>query len=110
MPKSINRDQLKQTIAAMVSQSELFPESIDQQVEDLNDEDLEKLTITLHIALQAEKKLTAQQQERLQNTVLEYFDGKQRIYQKAQGAWLAQTEARHEAQECLFEESLLAQL
>lgn len=110
MSKKISRDQLLQTIRAMVAQSELFPEDLDQKAAELEIEDLERLTITLHVALQSEKKLTDEEQDQLQNKLSQYFDGKQRIYQQAQNAWRTQREAAHEAQESLFEESLLAQL
>jgi|GEM_PF-6974987 len=110
MYNAINRDQLKQAIKEMVSQSELFPEQLNQQIETLDNEDLEKLTITLHVALSAEKKLTDEAKEELDDTLAQYLNGKARIYAKAQSSWIKTQEAKCEAQECLFEESLLAKL
>ena len=94
----------------MVKQTELFPENINQQAQDLNQEDLEKLTITLHVAQKSVGDLDKQQSEQLQKSLKRYFDGKKRVYQKTQQAWLEHQEAKHEAQETLFEEALLKQI
>lgn len=110
MPNTISRDQLKQSIALMVAQTELFPETINQAAEDLNQADLEKLTITLSVAQKSVDGLNETDQALLQKSLKRYFDGKKRIYQKTQSAWIAYQEQRHEAQESLFEEALLKQI
>lgn len=94
----------------MVQQTELFPYSINQAADDLNQEDLEKLTITLSIAQKSADSMDEADQALLQKSLKRYFDGKKRIYQKTQSAWLAYQEQRHEDQECLFEEALLQQI
>ena len=110
MNTTISRSQLLDMIQTMVIQSQLLPDTITDQASDLNTEDLEKLTITLHTALQTEQRLSKAEHEQLNEQVARYFEGKSRIYAQAQQAWIAQQEAKHEHQESLFEEALLQQL
>lgn len=110
MPNSITRNQLKESIAIMVQQTELFPDSLNQAADKLNQEDLEKLTITLSVTQKSVDTLDTADKALLQKSLKRYFDGKKRIYQKTQSAWLAYQEQKHEAQECLFEEALLQQI
>lgn len=110
MTNPINQNQLKENIAIMVQQTELFPDSINQAAEDLNQEDLEKLTITLSVTQKSVDTMDEADQKLLQKSLKRYFDGKKRIYQKTQSAWIAYQEQRHEDQECLFENALLKQL
>jgi uncharacterized protein YecT (DUF1311 family) len=110
MNAPVSRDQLKQTISVMVQQTELFPDSLNQIAEDLNQEDLEKLTITLHVAQKSVDGLNETEQGLLQESLKRYFDGKRRVYKKTQRAWLQYHEQKHEAQETLFEEALLTKI
>ena len=110
MTTTINRSQLLTLVHSMVEQSELLPAEVEAQADELNTEDLEKLTITLHWALQTEQTLPEEDKTKLADHLVDYFNGKRRIYQKAQQAWLSKKEAVHEDQECLFEEALLKQL
>ncbi|NCP67576.1 hypothetical protein GW756_04880 [bacterium] len=110
MTAPISRSQLQKTIALMVKQTELFPDSINQKAQDLNQEDLEKLTITLHVAQKEVQNLDSYQSEKLEKSLKRYFDGKKRIYLKTHGAWMARQEAKQEAQETLFEDALLEQI
>ncbi len=103
----ITKEKLKETIAIMVKQTELFPESLNAVASDLNQAELEKLTITLHVAQTEAAKLDNVDQDQLQKSLKRYFDGKKRIYNKTQRKWLEYQEARHEQQESLFEKALL---
>jgi hypothetical protein len=105
-----SRLQLKEKIALLVKQTELFPDAINQHAQDLNQEDLEKLTITLHVAQKAVPDLDETQTAQLEKSLERYFAGKKRVYQKTQKAWMQHQEAKHEAQETLFEEALLNQI
>lgn len=110
MTTTITREQLENSISIMVQQTELFPESLNQTARELDQEDLEKLTITLNVAQKRIPKLDETEQATLHKSLKRYFDGKQRIYQKTQSAWVAYLEERHEAQESLFEEALLEEI
>lgn len=104
------RQQLEEKITFIVEQTELFPDEISRNTAELSVEDLEKLTIKLHVAQKQSEKLSHEEKEQLENHLAAYYNGKKRIYSKARGAWIAHHEAKSEAQESLFESALLEQL
>lgn len=110
MSQPLTRDQLQNTIAVMVKQTELFSETVHKYAQDLNQADLEKLTITLRVAQKSIPNLKPEEQHTLQKSLKRYFDGKKRVYQKTQQAWVAYHEQKYEAQESLLEEALLQQI
>lgn len=107
MLQALTKEDLQKTIAQIVAQTELFPDLINQQAQNLDQSDLEKLTITLYVAQKSSEALNEAEQTELKKNLHRYFDGKKRIYQKTQTAWLAHQEQKQEAQECLFEADLL---
>lgn len=106
----ITRPQLLDLVHQLLGQSQLLPGEFADQADELSTEELEKLTITLHWALKTEQNLDEDDKSKLADNLVEYLNGKRRIYEKTQRAWLNDQEAAHEHQECLFEEALLKQL
>lgn len=110
MSSAFTKQQLQKNIALIVAQTELFPDSIVKQTQFLDQGELEKLTIQLYSAQKVLKNLKPEETALLDKSLKRYFDGKKRIYQKTQQAWLIHQEAKNEAQESLFEACLLAEL
>jgi len=104
------RQQLTEKITFIVEQMELFPDEIIAQTPALSTDDLEKLTIKLYVAQKEVEHLSAEDKATLQAHLATYYQGKKRVYVKAEGAWRAHHEAQSEAQESLFENALLEQL
>ena len=104
------RQQLEEKITFIVEQTELFPDEVARNTAALSIEDLEKLTIKLHVAQKEAEHLSLEEQKQLETHLERYYQGKKRVYNKAKGAWIAHHEAKSEAQESLFENALLKQL